>query len=89
MGLEASYRPAFQHSLRLIPAEELHDISWQSPIGKGANGVVYSASWNKPGGVLTTSVPSTKPVVLKDVISRFDIGRESRKKLIKEVRLEQ
>jgi hypothetical protein len=85
IGLDASYQPAFKHSLRLIPEGELHDIAWERPLGKGSNGMVYSASWRKPGGVLKPSAPSEVEVVLKDVKSRFGTSQESRKKLIKEV----
>jgi hypothetical protein len=85
IGLEASYQPAFKYSLRLIPEGQLYDIAWERPLGKGSNGVVYSASWRKLGGILKTSAPSIKvEVVLKDVKSRFGTSKESRKKLMKE-----
>lgn len=88
LGLEATYTPAFEHSLRLIPEEELPAVSWDVPLGKGANGVVYSAEWHRPRGLLATTnaADDVVQVVLKDVQSRANSSVKSREKLIKEVK---
>lgn len=88
LGLEATFTPVFEHSLRLIPEEELSGIEWDIPLGRGANGVVYSGIWHRPHGVLSTTNAAEYniPVVLKDVTSRTGNSISTRKKLIKEVR---
>jgi hypothetical protein len=87
VGLEPSYSPAFEHSLRLIPEEQLSSISWQEPLGKGANGVVYSALWHRPPGILASSQQKKldEDVVLKDVQSQTTSLQASRNRIIKEV----
>jgi hypothetical protein len=86
IGLEASYSPLFEHSLRLIPEAQLHDISWDK-LGEGANGAVYSAVWQKPAGHLAAARAEEREVdvVLKDVLPRSGTSQDPRKKLVKEV----
>jgi hypothetical protein len=83
LGLEGSGNPLFAHSLRVIPGDQLYDITWDQPLGRGKNGAVYSALWRKPAGYLATTASDEQQqaVVLKDVASHSSVA-----KLVKEVR---
>lgn len=87
IGLEPGYTPLFEHSLRVIPEEQLFDISWDKPIGAGENGAVYAAMWRKPAGHLATMKTGNQElhIVLKDVLPRVGTSREPLKKLLQEV----
>lgn len=86
IGLETSYSPLFEHSLRVIPEDQLHDISWHELLPKGENGSVYRAVWHKPAGYLATSAGEQHlQVVLKDVVPRLGSSQDPLKKLLKEV----
>jgi hypothetical protein len=85
--LEPGYTPLFEHSLRVIPEEQLFNISWDEPLGEGENGAVYRAMWRKPAGHLATTRTGDQElhVVLKDVLSRRGTSQDPLKKLLKEV----
>jgi hypothetical protein len=87
IGLEPGYTPLFEHSLRVIPEEQLFDISWDKPIGAGENGAVYAAMWRKPAGHLATMKTGNQGlhIVLKDVLPRVGTSRDPLKKLLQEV----
>lgn len=87
IGLESDYTPLFEHSLRVIPEDQLFDISWDRPLGKGENGAVYGAMWRKPVGHLATLRTGMQEmhIVLKDVLPRIGASRDPFKKLIREV----
>ena len=91
LGLEATYAPVFEHSLRLIREEDLSEISWDEPLGRGANGIVFSAIYHRHPGMLASSkaAESRVSVVLKDILSRSGNLIAARKKLIKEVKADQ
>lgn len=81
------YSAQYEHSLRVIPIEQLSEIDWTTPLGRGKNGAVYAATWERPASVLMTSTSSGPvPVVLKEVISRTEQNQALTKKLMKEVR---
>lgn len=85
LELEATYTPAFEHSLRLIRAEDLSDISWNEPLGRGAHGIVFAAEYTQPSGVLMTSqkARSRTSVVLKEALNQSN--KSVRRELVKEV----
>jgi len=87
IGLESSYTPLFEHSLRVIPEDQLFDISWDEPLGEGENGAVYKAMWRKPAGYLATmrNKDLELQIVLKDVLPRLGTSQDPFKKLLKEV----
>ncbi|KAN0066969.1 Protein kinase-like domain containing protein [Elaphomyces granulatus] len=87
IGLEPGYTPLFEHSLRVIPEEQLFNISWDEPLGEGENGAVYRAMWRKPAGHLATTRTGDQElhVVLKDVLSRRGTSQDPLKKLLKEL----
>jgi hypothetical protein len=87
IGLEPDYIPLFEHSLRVIPENQLVDISWDQPIGRGENGAVYGAIWRKPVGHLATMRTGEQEIqiVLKDVLPHIRTSQDPFKKLIKEV----
>ncbi|KAL3460054.1 kinase-like domain-containing protein [Aspergillus heterothallicus] len=80
LGLEGSYKPLYAHSLRIIPEDQLYDIIWDQPLGRGMNGSVYSAMWFKPAGYLATSGEQQQGVVLKEVASHRSVAA-----LVKEI----
>jgi hypothetical protein len=86
IGLEAEYTPLFEHSLRVIPSDQLGigDIDWDNPLGRGDNGAVYAATWTRPPGVLTTTWSGQKQIVLKEVRPREGEGRDTLRKFMKE-----
>jgi hypothetical protein len=88
IGLEMGYTPLFEHSLRVIPEEQLRDISFDNPLGVGENGAVYSARWRRPPGHLATTKDGDKEidVVLKETFPRAGTSEDPLKKLLKEVR---
>jgi hypothetical protein len=88
IGLEPGYTPLFEHSLRVVPPEQLVDIIFDKPLGKGENGAVYSAKWRKPPGQLATTNDGDREldVVLKEVLPREGSSQDPVKKLLKEVR---
>ncbi|CVL07486.1 uncharacterized protein FMAN_14390 [Fusarium mangiferae] len=67
LGLEPGYKPLFENSLRVIPAEQLSPVDWNRPVGSGRNGRVYASAWQRPGGVLSTARPCQIEVVLKEI----------------------
>lgn len=82
------YSAQYEHSLRVIPLQQLSEIDWTTPLGRGENGAVYAATWDRPASVLVTSTSSGPvPVVLKEVISRKGQNHAITKKLMKEVRV--
>lgn len=89
LGLEPGYTSLFEHSLKIIPASELSSpVDWRHPLGCGANGTVYTSTWNRPGGVLSTTERQEIEVVIKDVLPDLvrDSSSSSRSKFMKEVR---
>jgi hypothetical protein len=84
-GLEPGYKPLFENSLRVIPAEQLSPVDWNRPIGSGRNGRVYASTWQRPGGVLSTSMPCQIEVVLKEITPNDCQVSCSLQKFMKEV----
>lgn len=67
-------RPYFDKSLQIIPENQISEIS-PNPIGRGANGAVYAAMWQRPPGILATTTHKAAliSVVLKEI---FPVNRE-------------
>jgi hypothetical protein len=87
LGLEG-YSLRYEHCLRIIPENQLSNIEWDKPLGRGENGVVYAATWHRPNAVLATmkTHDRTMPVVLKDIFPRKMQKQDPMKKMLKEVR---
>lgn len=81
-----NYSPLYKHSLRVITEMQLSDIDWDKPLGEGQNGAVYSATWQRPPGYLSTSRPiaPSMAVVLKDVKPRANTSQDASMKLLRE-----
>lgn len=77
----------YENSLRYIEESQLHDISWSEPLGRGANGAVYAATWHLPEPYLATNrrQPRIMNVVLKEVLPRAGSREDRVAKVLKEV----
>ena len=87
IGLEPGYQPRFEHSLKVIPPQQLDldGVNWANPLGKGENGAVYPTTWKRLPGVLSTSLSGEKKVLLKEVLPRQGESRRALDKFMKEV----
>ncbi len=86
LGLRG-YSSRYEFSLRVIPEEQLSDINWSTPLGRGANGAVYEAKWRRQPAHLSTmrTDDQSTDVVLKDVIPRSKKSTNAMSKFFKEV----
>jgi hypothetical protein len=89
LGLEIGYTPMFEHSLKIIPENQLSPVDWTEPLGRGANGKVFGSIWTRPRGVLASSEHGQVPVVLKEVNPTARQTKSSRTKFMREVRKSQ
>lgn len=77
----------YENSFAMVSADELEVESWTEPLGRGQNGAVYAARWNRAVKYLKTSDSGPLDVVLKDVIDPGCAYASSTKKFLEEVSL--
>ena len=85
--LGTAWRPEYRVLLEYIPRDQLTDID-RTPLGAGARGSVYAATWKRPSGLLgqETLDSEVKGVALKRIhdSSDFDSLSSSTETLFKE-----
>lgn len=81
------YSSLYEFSLQIIPEEQISDINWLTPLGRGANGAVYEAKWRRPPAYLSTMRTGDQSIdiVLKDVIPRSKKSTDTMSTFFKEV----
>jgi hypothetical protein len=79
----------YRDSLKIIPESQIIDVHWDKPLGRGANGAVYSGAWLRPANPLRNLEPDvvSVPVVLKDISSVKNPMAHETELFLKEVRI--